>query len=398
MCHIADAVLAGGIRRAALIALFSIDDVEMLSCKSGNWWELNPQRGRANNSVVMVRSRAKESDFNRIFEYTKASKAGEPGISWTNNAEMGFNPCHEISLKSEQFCNLTEVNVSDIDSQEELNNRVKAASIIGTLQAGYTNFHYLRDSWRINTENDALLGVSMTGIASMAVFKFNLEEAAKIVIDTNKIIAKNIGIKKAARSTTVKPAGTTSLVLGTSSGIHAWHDEYYLRRIRVNKNESIYTYLSIYAPELLEDDFFKPHDTAIIKVPQKAPEGSVVRSETAIDLLNRVSKISKEWVIPGFSKGYNQHNVSCTVSIKDEEWEDVKNWMWNNREIYSGISLLPYSDHSYIQAPFETCTKETYEELSKHLNFIDLSKVVEIVDMTDLKSEAACGGGGCEIK
>ena len=293
---------------------------------------------------------------------------------------------------------MTEISVSDVESQEDFNNRAKAASIIGTLQAGYTNFHYLRDSWRTNTENDALLGVSMTGIASMKIFKYDIEEAAKVVVETNKQISKAIGIKKAARCTTVKPAGTTSLVLGTSSGVHAWHDNYYLRRIRVNKNESIYTYLSIYAPELIEDDFFKPQDTAIIKVPQKAPEGSVTRFETSLDLLNRVKEVTKLWVNPGFSKGYNQHNVSCTISVKDTEWDEVRDWMWSNREGYSGISILPHSDHSYVQAPFETCTKEVYEELSKHLHSIDLSKVVEIVDMTDLKGELACSGGGCEIK
>ena len=293
---------------------------------------------------------------------------------------------------------MTEISVSDVESQEDFNNRAKAASIIGTLQAGYTNFHYLRDSWRTNTENDALLGVSMTGIASMAIFKYNIEEAALVAVETNKQVAKAIGIKKAARVTTVKPAGTTSLVLGTSSGVHAWHDNYYLRRIRVNKNESIYTYLSIYAPELIEDDFFKPQDTAIIKVPQKAPEGSVTRFEASLDLLNRVKEVTKLWVNPGFSKGYNQHNVSCTISVKDTEWDEVRDWMWSNRESYSGISILPHSDHSYVQAPFETCTKEVYEELSKHLHSIDLSKVVEIVDMTDLKGELACSGGGCEIK
>ena len=306
---------------------------------------------------------------------------------------------HEISLKSEEFCNLSEVNSSNIESQKDLNDRVIAATIIGTLQAGYTNFHYLRDSWKTNTENDALLGVSMTGIASMEVFKYNIEEAALLAVEVNKDIAKQIGIKKAARVTTVKPAGTTSLVLGTSSGIHSWHDKYYLRRMRVDKNEAIFTYLSIYAPELLEDDLSNPEKTSIIIVPQKAPENSVTREESAIDLLKRVENITKSWVNPGFTKGYNQHNVSCTVSIRDTEWDDVKNWMWENREIYSGISMLPHSDHTYVQAPFETCSEETYNKLSKHLHSIDLSKVVEIMDNTDQKGEVACGGGGnCEIK
>ena len=398
MCHIADSVLAGGIRRAALIALFSINDKEMLSCKQGEWWIDNPQRGRANNSAVLVRSRIDKDNFFRIWQKVKESGCGEPGISWTNNAEAGFNPCHEISLKNMQFCNLCDVNVSDIESQEDLNNRVKAASIIGTLQASYTNFHYLRNDWKLNSEKDALLGISLTGIASNAVFNFNLEEAAKVATDTNEEISKLIGINKAARVTTVKPAGTTSLVFGTSSGIHAWHDKFYIRRIRVGKNEAIYTYLAIYHPELIEDCQSYPETTAIIKVPQRAPETASTREESALDLLSRVKLVTQQWVNPGFRKGYNQHNVSCTVSVKDNEWQEVGDWMWDNRDSYSGISVLPYSDHSYVQPPFETCTEDVYVELSKSLSNIDLSKVVEMFDSTDLKGEAACGGGGCEIK
>ena len=398
MCHIADSVLAGGIRRAALIALFSINDKEMLSCKQGEWWIDNPQRGRANNSAVLVRSRIDKDNFFRIWQKVKESGCGEPGISWTNNAEAGFNPCHEISLKNMQFCNLCEVNVSDIESQEDLNNRVKAASIIGTLQASYTNFHYLRNDWKLNSEKDALLGISLTGIASNTVFNFDLEEAARVANDINEEIAKLIGINKAARVTTVKPAGTTSLVFGTSSGIHAWHDKFYIRRIRVGKNEAIYTYLAIYHPELIEDCQSYPETTAIIKVPQRAPETASTREESALDLLSRVKLVTQQWVNPGFRKGYNQHNVSCTVSVKDNEWQEVGDWMWDNRDSYSGISVLPYSDHSYVQPPFETCTEDVYVELSKSLSNIDLSKVVEMFDSTDLKGEAACGGGGCEIK
>lgn len=370
----------------------------MLSCKQGEWWIDNPQRGRANNSAVLVRSRIDKDNFFRIWQKIKESGCGEPGISWTNNAEAGFNPCHEISLKNMQFCNLCEVNVSDIESQEDLNNRVKAASIIGTLQASYTNFHYLRNDWKLNSEKDALLGISLTGIASNAVFNFDLEEAARVANGTNENIAKLIGINKAARVTTVKPAGTTSLVFGTSSGIHAWHDKFYIRRIRVGKNEAIYTYLAIYHPELIEDCQSYPETTAIIKVPQRAPKTASTRDESALDLLSRVKLVTQQWVNPGFRKGYNQHNVSCTVSVKDNEWQEVGDWMWGNRDSYSGISVLPYSDHSYVQPPFETCTEDVYVELSKSLSNIDLSKIVEMLDYTDLKGEAACGGGGCEIK
>lgn len=305
---------------------------------------------------------------------------------------------HEISLRDTACCNLTEVNVSNIESQQDLNDRVKAATIIGTLQASYTDFHYLRDSWRINCEKDALLGVSMTGIASMKVFNYSLEEAAIIAVNVNAEYADRIGIKHAARITTVKPAGTTSLVLGTSSGIHAWHDNYYWRRMRINKNESIYEYLLRNNPELLEDDYFSPSTTSIIKIPQKAPEGSIIRNESAIDLLSRVKAVTEQWINPGFRSGYNQHNVSCTVSIRDNEWNEVAEWMWDNRKTYSGIAVLPHDNHSYVQAPFESCTKEEYEEAIVHLKNIDLTKVIEDNDKTSLAGEIACGGSGsCEI-
>lgn len=397
LCHIADAVLSGGIRRASLIALFSIDDTDMLSCKTGNWWELNPHFRLANNSAVVVRSRVQKEDFLKLWNYIKASGSGEPGISWTNNPEMGFNPCHEVSLRDTACCNLTEVNVSNIESQEDFNNRVRAATIIGTLQASYTDFHYLRDSWKTNCEKDALLGVSMTGIASMEVFKYDIKEAATIANVTNAEFADKIGIRRAARITTVKPAGTTSLVLGTSSGIHAWHDKYYWRRMRVNKNESIYKYLLESNPELIEDDYFNANTTAIIKVPQKAPENSVIRSESALDLLDRVKSITELWINPGFRSGYNHHNVSCTVSIRDDEWDDVAEWMWNNRKTYSGISVLPYDGHTYVQAPFESCSKEDYDEAIIKLKNVDLTKVVEISDDTDLVGEVSCASGACEI-
>ena len=328
VCHIADAVLAGGIRRAALISLFSADDDEMLAAKTGEWWEKNPQRGRANNSVVLLRHRITKEFFVNLWERVKASGAGEPGFYFSNDKDWGTNPCCEIALRSYQFCNLTEVNVSDIKSQEDYEDRVRAAAFIGTLQAGYSDFHYLRDIWRRNTEKDALIGVSMTGIASGAVLDLDMKTAANVVKTENERVAKLIGIKSAARTTTVKPAGTTSLVLGTSSGIHAWHNDYYVRRIRVGKNEAIYTHLLIHHPELIEDEFFRPHDTAIITIPQKAPDGAITRQESALQLLKRVSKVAAEWVKPGHRKGQNTHNVSATVSIKEAEWQDVGEWMW----------------------------------------------------------------------
>ena len=398
VCHIADAVLAGGIRRAALISLFSANDEQMISCKSGAWWETNPQRGRANNSAVLMRHKITKDYFMDLWKRIEASGAGEPGIYLSNDKDWGTNPCCEIALRPFQFCNLCEVNVSDVVDQNDLNERVKAASFIGTLQAGYTDFHYLRPIWQRTTEKDALIGVSMTGIGSGAVLKLDMKEAAKVVKVENSRVAEVLGINVSARTTTVKPAGTTSLTLGTSSGIHAWHNDYYIRRVRVGKNESMYSHLLINHPELIEDEYFRPHDTAVIGIPQKAPDTAIFRTESPIQLLERVKKVHGEWIKPGHRSGSNSHNVSATISIREHEWKAVGEWMWENKEFYNGLSVLPYDGGTYIQAPFEDCTKERYEELLKTLNDVDLSKVIETEDMTDLSGELACAGGACEVK
>lgn len=547
VCHIADAVLAGGIRRAALISLFSANDMEMISCKSGPWWEKNPQRGRANNSAVLLRHKVTEPFFKELWKRIEASGAGEPGIYLSNDKDDGTNPCVEIALRPNQFClskdtliltdegyqsieellgkeqlpkvisnyaddtkgisdvssfskhdfkiyptgtkpvfeikthrgpsikatgnhqfltqdgyvavedldidyhnlfmaqddagvryefakavtiesieyvgeeevfdltvedshnfianglithncNLVETNVSNLQSQEDFNKRVKTAAFIATLQAAYTDFHYLRDVWKKTTEKEALIGVSMTGIGSGVVLKHDMTEAAEVIKKENERVAKLIGINKAARTSCVKPAGTTSLTLGTSSGVHAWHNDYYIRRLRVGKDEAIYKYMKETIPELVEDEYFRPHDTAVISIPQKAPQGAILRTESALDLLERVKKISIDWIKPGHRSGSNSHNVSATVSLKPEEWEIVGEWMWENREHYNGLSVLPYDGGTYIQAPFEDCTKEEYERLFTKLKSVDLTKVIEIEDETNLNGEIACGAAGCEVK
>jgi len=397
VCHIADAVLAGGIRRAALISLFSADDDAMIGCKAGNWWETNPQRGRSNNSAVLMRHKITKEFFLELWKRVELSGAGEPGIYLNNDKDWGTNPCCEIALRPYQFCNLCEVNVSNIESQDDLNERVKVAAFIGTLQAGYTSFHYLRDVWRETTEKDALIGVSMTGIGSGKVLRYDMSKAASLVKRENTRVSKLLGINQAARTTTVKPAGTTSLTLGTSSGIHAWHNDYYIRRIRVGKNEAIYTYLTINHPELVEDEYFRPHDTAVISIPQKSPEGSILRTESPFQLLERVKKVATEWVNAGHRKGSNSHNVSATISLRDHEWDPAGEWMWENRKYYNGLSVLPYNGGTYTQAPFEDITEEKYNEMLKSLTEIDLSNVIELDDNTDLSGELACSGGNCEI-
>ena len=398
VCHIADAVLAGGIRRAALISLFSADDDDMVSCKFGAWWELNPQRGRANNSAVLLRSKVTEEFFKGLWKKIELSNAGEPGIYFSNDKDWGTNPCCEIGLRPFQFCNLCEVNVSDVVDQQDLEDRVRAATFIGTLQAGYTDFHYLRPIWQRTTEKDALLGVGMTGIGSGVAQKLDVKAATKVAKEENERVAGILGINKAARITTIKPAGTSSLTLGCSSGIHAWHNDYYLRRIRVGKNESIYTHLAINHPELVEDEYFRPHDTAVIGVPQKAPDHAILRTESPLQLLERVKWFSQNWIKPGHRNGMNSHNISATVSIREHEWDAVGTWMWENREFFNGLSVLPFDGGSYIQAPFEDITKEKYDQLMTTLHDVDLSKVVEFDDNTDLTGELACAGGACEIK
>jgi ribonucleoside-diphosphate reductase alpha chain len=763
ICYIADAVLAGGIRRSATISIFSIDDEEMMTCKYGNWWESNPQRGRANNSVMLLRHKIKEKDFFDLWKKVELSGSGEPGIIFSNDKTFGMNPCAEAALKPFSFCNLTTINVNNIDSQEEFNSRCRAAAFLGTLQASYTDFHFLNEQWTEQTEKDALLGVSLTGIASNGFLeKMDLTQGANIVLEENERVAKMIGINKASRTTLVKPEGcqvldtlvstkngffelgefgdingekwqnisgidftytdegikkigkffnngvadtklitttsglslestlqhkykilreknydwvcaqdlkegdilpysvgeydggeyqkikysgevlpqcisvpteyiidedfawflglyyadgsnhkkgirisgnwgarkgfdklakiilekfklnskitkhnsdindkrcqlvvnstllvkileeadllknrsyeievplairkspksvinaffegfivgdgninkygrtsfvttsykfakqaviimrsigtdaklriitsrktgfgkreqywvstrlgrlnvknsnlkkreiwekldsfglknfsydtitsiqdsknytvdfevednhtyiansyvshnTVSLVCGTSSGIHAWHAPYYMRRVRVGRNEAIYEYFRDNHPEFLEDDQLNSAQ-AILKFPIKAPEGSKFRTETPIDLLERVKKIYNDWILPGHRKGSNHHNSSCTVSIKPDEWEDVGKWMWENREYYNGISVLPYDGGTYVQPPFEECTKEEYEVAYSKLGSIDLTKVVEDDDVTEHKMELSCAGGACEVK
>lgn len=397
LCFIANSVLAGGIRRSAMICLFDHDDEAMITCKYGDWWETNEQRGRANNSAVLKRGEISEEQFKSLWQRIEASGSGEPGIYWTNDKDWGTNPCCEIALRPYQFCNLCEVNVSDIENQIDLNDRVSVAAFFGTLQAGFFDFHYLRPIWARTTQKDALLGIGMTGIGSGEILKYNLEIAANTAKVVNQLITEKTGTNEAARITCIKPSGTTSLVLGTASGIHAWHNDYYLRTMRFNKNEDIAVYLMNNHPELCEDDVLRPTDTVCVRIPVKAPEGSIYRTETAIDTLERVKKFSNEWIKPGHIDGANTHNVSATVSILEDGWEEVGNWMWENREVYNGLSVLPHFGGSYVQAPFSDITESEYNERIMSLKELDLTKVTEIDDNVEFSQVTACAGGSCSI-
>ena len=397
-CFVADAVLSGGIRRAAMICLFDADDNEMLAYKSGKWWENKPYRGRTNISAVMVRNETTKEQYDILWDIIKSNNTGEPGIFWTNDKEMGSNPCGEVSLKNKQFCNLTTVNFTSVSSQDDLEQRVKAASLIGTLQSGYIDFHYLSNGWSDTAEGESLLGISVTGLADGNCYKgYDWAKCAKLAIEVNEKYATEVGVDPASRLTCIKPEGTSSLVVGSSSGIHPRHSLYYLRRIRYKKNEPIAQYLSAFHTGLLEKDNANPTQV-ILAVPIKAPERSVYRSESPVDLLERIKFFQTNWVHPGHKDGANSHNISATVSIKPGQWDEVGKWMWENREFYNGITVLPYDLGTYEQPPYEEITKQIYCDLTLGLKQINIDNVKETEDNTDLQGEQACAGGYCEIK
>jgi len=443
-CTIADAVLAGGIRRAAMICLFDANDEEMLTSKAvvpilsyetvalnsdglaevvydcgigkqianlspydyntlvtNNtlpWYIAKPARARANNSAMLLRGTVGERAFRTLMQRVKDSNCGEPGVYWTNNLDWGTNPCCEIALEPYQMCNLTEINAGILHTQKDLEDATRAATFIGTLQAGYTAFHYLNPKWRETCERGALLGVSMTGIASGTVTSLDLNAASNVAVESNKEFAALIGVNPAERITCVKPAGTTSLVLGTASGIHAWHNDYYIRRMRAGKDEALAQYLMRVAPQLVEQDVTNEKQV-VLSFPQKAPKGACVRTESMMDLLERVKHVSENWVHNGHVLGVNTHNVSCTISVKDDEWTPLISWMWNNRAYYNGISVLPYYGASaYPQLPFEDCTEEQYYALLPFLDSIDINNVFELDGSNvNLSAELACAGGVCEL-
>lgn len=399
MCILADCVLAGGIRRAALISLFDKNDEAMLTSKQGEWWVKTPFRARANNSAILDRATTTQEEFLRVFNACIKSNAGEPGFLWVDDIETGANPCVEIGLQSNQFCNLTTTNMTGIKNEKDFLNRVYAAALLGTLQASYSDFPYLGERWKQVTEEEALIGCSFTGIADApAITAELLQKGAELVKEVNEKYAKLIGINIAARSTAIKPEGTASCVLGSASGIHARHSRYYLRRVRINKEESLAKYLKLVVPDLVEDDLFSNRDI-VVTIPQESPEDSIVREkESASTLLDRVLFYNENWVRPGHRSGKARHNVSCTINYKEDEVELLAQRMWDEREVYSGISLLPYDGGNYQQAPFEECTKEVFEQFNKLVKDIDLTQVLEMDDQTNMAEQLACAGGVCEIR
>ncbi len=407
MCYVADVVVVGGVRRAATIALFDKDDTEMLTAKSGAWWMENPQRARANISAVVDRNKAEHKEtISAILEQTFSNGTGEPGIFLTNDIDMGSNPCMEVALRDHGFCNLTEINAEACKTREEFLNAVESATTIGTLQASYTNFTYLQPEWRKNAEEDALLGVSITGQAANwnLLDEDTLRAGANLSKNVNERIAEKIEINPAARITTTKPSGSTSSWWGTTSGIHAAHAPFYLRRIRVDRKDAFGQYLietfgesSPNSGSFIELDEFSK-ENIIVTIPMQMKNAILREEESAIELMERAKHIYRNWIENGHVRGENTHNVSLTVSYKPEEMEAVKAWMVENSDAWTGISLLPYDGGSYTQTPFEEISEFEYHQwLRKIPTSVDFGAINYGGTSDERLGEIACAGGACEI-
>ena len=370
--HSSDAVLSGGVRRSASLALFSADDEEMAKAKTGNWYAENPQRARSNNSALLLKDSTEFEDFQKLMNSVK--EFGEPGFIWSDSTEMVFNPCCEIALwpvnekngkSGWQGCNLSTINCSSIEDEKDFYERCKAAAIIGTLQAGFTKLEYLEKDSEEIFEREALLGVSMTGIMEkheLILTERVLKSGAKIAVDTNKEMAKKIGINQAARVTCLKPEGTSSSMLGTSSGIHPHHAKRYIRHVQANILEAPFQHFKSYNPQACEKSRWSANNTdEVIKFPIEVPDGSKLKNQLpAIEMLEIVKNTQKNWVHSGRNRllctqEYLCHNVSNTVTVKPDEWDEVTQYIYDNRKYFAGISLIPQSgDKDYPQAPFTT--------------------------------------------
>jgi ribonucleoside-triphosphate reductase (thioredoxin) len=412
VCYIADAIVVAGTRRSALICLFDPDDEEMLSAKTGNWWEQNPQRARMNMSAVVHRQDPLATiKAQAVVQSCFRSGTGEPGLAWTNDYNYGLNPCAEISLRA--FCNLTEINVAACQNKDDLMKAAWAATYIGTLQATYTDFSYIHSDWKKYADEEALLGVSLTGQAMNwpLLSSDNLRAMGALAVTTNREYAYQLGINEAHRIGTTKPSGSTSAWLGRKygvpSGVHSGHGRRHLRSVRVDINNPLGAYLlenyAVHAAEsgeVLEFDKFNSHNI-VVTMPVEM-NGCIIRDdESAVQLMNRARHIHENWIRPTHNKGPNTHNVSLTVSYKPEEESDVLKWMLDNRDSYAGMALLPFDGGSYVQAPFRTVPDTEFESFQRKFDSmnIDLAAVNWLGHSDQRIGESACGGagGGCEV-
>jgi len=409
LCKIGEVVVVGGVRRSAMISLSDLEDDRMRSCKSGNWWEQNGHRALANNSAT-YNSKPDIGQFLQEWTSLYNSHSGERGIFSREasqsqaakngrrdpNYDFGTNPCSEIILRPYQFCNLTEVVVRAEDTVESLANKIRIATILGTFQSTMTHFPYLRKVWQKNTEEERLLGVSLTGIldnkwmgeVSDSTAKA-LEQLRKVAVDTNSDLATQLGIPRSAAITCVKPSGTVSQLVDSASGIHARHSQYYIRRVRGDKKDPLSAFLTS-AGVPAEDCVMRPDSTVVFSFPMKAPEGARLRDDlTAIEHLDVWMMYQRHWC---------EHKPSVTISVKEDEWMDVGAWVFRNFDEISGVSFLPWAGGTYRQAPYEECNKEQYEEmLSKMPKDIKWDDLVEVEDNVEGAQTLACVAGHCEI-
>lgn len=410
MCKIGSVVVVGGVRRSALISLSSLSDEDIRDAKSGEWWEEHPHRTLSNNSAV-YNSKPSRSEFDREWDALVQSGSGERGIFNLAGARahvperrdaskiQGTNPCAEILLRNMGFCNLTEIIVRDTDTLDDLKDKVRWAARIGTWQSTLTNFPYLREQWKVNAEEERLLGVSMTGQMGHKVLNGSegraernrwLRELKNVALVANRREARRLGINPAAAVTTVKPSGTVSTLTNTSSGMHAWHDDYYIRTVRSDRNDPLARFMED-AGVPVEPDIYN-EKALVFSFPFKAPEGAVTRNDmTAIDQL-------ETWL--DYKINWTEHSPSVTVSVRPEEWEEVGNWVYEHFDLITGISFLPHSDHVYKQAPFQTITKDEYEEAMKTMpKTLDWEwlPVYETEDTTSGTQTLACTAGVCDV-
>ena len=411
VCKIAEVVVVGGVRRSALISLSNLSDDRMRHAKSGQWWNENGQRALANNSACY----SEKPDIGIFMDEWKAlyeSKSGERGIFNRESAvmmaakngrrdtsfEFGTNPCSEIILRNREFCNLSEVVVRASDNRESLLEKVRLATILGTFQSTLTNFKYVSSSWKKNCEEERLLGVSLTGIMDSPLtngaegeLKKLLEELKGIVVSTNAEWSKKIGINQSTATTCVKPSGTVSQLTDAASGIHARHNPYYIRTVRGDKKDPLTKMMSDEGFPV-EDDHLNPTHTAVFSFPMKVEKGAVFRSDkTAIEQLELWKTYQEHWC---------EHKPSVTISVKENEWLEVGAWVYKNFDYMSGVSFLPFSEHTYKQAPYQDCEEKDYEELLNRMpKNVDWSKLSEYenVDMTIGSQVLACTAGVCEI-
>lgn len=400
-CLICNAVLSGGIRRSSALSLFSPDDIEMRDCKKGFWWEKHPELGRCNNSAIVLRESLTYEWWTQWWESVKHYGTGEPGIFLTNNLEWGANPCVEAALPAFTFCNLTNLVIpAQMVPFEEQKRRTWAAAFINTLQASFTDFHYLDPRWKENTEKHALTGISLTGCASRNFKHWQLDKLAEYAKQVNADLAARIGIRPSARITLLKPSGNSSCVAETSSGLSRWHAPFYIRRMQLNKTEPIYAYVKEKFPALVEDYWEKPETTAVLSIPIEAPDGAVIDDVNDLQsMLDDIERVYREWIAHGHNWGDNMHTVSVTVRLQDHQWKQMYDWFWDNRDAVSCISVLPYDGGTYKQAPFEEITEAEYHSLMRNFDGVrfDLTEITEDEDMTDHNDSVACAGGACTI-